>query len=451
MHASTNKLPESRPGTGFASRFGIRWLVIVLIAVATLINYLDRNAIAIMWPAISQEIGADKTDYALLVTCFMLAYAAGQSVFGKLFDAIGTRVGFVISIVFWSLSMGMLMFAGSIRSFAALRSALGFSEAANWPGAAKANAEWFPTKERALAQGIFNSGASLGAVISAPLVAFLYLLVGWRLTFAAIGVLGMMWLIPWLFAYRAGPEKHPWISPREREHILSGRQQASTASEKKEVVYLPTLKQLLRHRQSWAVIAARFFLDPIWWLFISWLPIYLVETFGFDIKHIGMFAWVPFVGAMVGSLFGGWLSGRLIRLGFSVNAARKYAIVFGCVLMLPALLLTTQAATPTFAVVAIAVVLFGFQAAIGNIQTMPSDFFRGETVGSLAGISGTAAVAGTLIVTWLVPVLTTHSYVPIFVIAAAIVPLALLSVLFLGGRIEPVRPLKDGIVVKEES
>lgn len=429
--ATNDNVAGGKPG-----KIGLRWIIISLIAIATVVNYLDRSAIAVMWPAISKEIGANKSDYALLVTCFMMAYAVGQAVFGRLFDKVGTRRGFVISFLCWSASMVALMFAGTISIFAGLRATLGFSEAANWPGAAKANAEWFPSKERALAQGIFNAGASLGAIISAPLVAMLYLLIGWRFTFVAIGILGLLWLKPWLYFYRGGPETHPWISTAEKKLIVENRRPAS--AEVATTTYVPSLGQLMRHRQAWSVILSRFFLDPIWWLFISWLPIYLTETFHFDIKHIGMFGWVPYVGAMIGSLFGGWLSGRIIRAGGSVGLARKTAITLGGLVMLPALFVSMGAEDPLTAVVAIAAILFGFQMAIGNIQTLPSDFFSGQTVGTLAGVSGMAAVAGVLITTWLVPVLTKVSYTPIFAVAAAIVPLAVLSVWVFGGRIEPV-------------
>lgn len=199
----------------------------------------------------------------------------------------------------------------------------------------------------------------------------------------------------------------------------------------------PTIRQLLRHRQSWSVILGRFFLDPIWFLFLSWLPIYLAETFGFDVKQIGLFGWVPFVGAMLGSLAGGWFSGRLIGSGMSVTRARRTAITLGGAIMLSSLLLTTQADDPLQAVLTIAVVLFGFQFTIDNIQTLPSDFFAGKGVGSLAGIGGTAAITGVLIVTWLVPVMTKVSYTPIFILAAVLVPLSVLSVWLLGAGSNP--------------
>ncbi len=415
---------------------GMRWIVIGLIAFATVINYIDRNALAVMWPAVSREIGADKTDYALLVTIFMLAYAVGQSLFGKIFDVIGTRLGFALSILVWSVSIGLHSVVRSIGLLSVLRATLGVSEAGNWPGATKACAIWFPPRERAFAQGIFNSGASIGGIVSAPLVALLFTGVGWRGAFLIVGLLGFLWLMPWLWFYRADPDGHPWLSEAERAHIAGRGEADPTAAE--GGTWSPGWGALLRQRQSWAVIAGRFFLDPIWWLFVAWLPIYLAETFGFDVKQIGLFAWVPYVGAMLGSLFGGWLAGVLIRKGWSIDAARKGTITLGCVIMMPALLLTMTAASPLYAVLLIAAILFGFQVAIGNIQTMPSDYFGGGAVGSLAGISGTAAVAGTLITTWLVPMMTKASYAPIFALAAAIVPLALLSVWLLGGKIAPV-------------
>jgi MFS transporter, ACS family, hexuronate transporter len=326
--------------------------------------------------------------------------------------------------------------ANSVMSFGIFRALLGVSEAGAWPGTAKANAEWFPSRERALAQGIFNSGAAIGAIISAPLIAYLFLVLGWKVTFLLIGALGALWLLPWLVIYRTGPAAHPWVSAAERAHILDGRTAETGSNGAGD--YAPSFTQLLAHRQSWGIVVARFFLDPVWWLFVSWLPIYLAETFGFDIKQIGLFGWVPYVGAMLGSLFGGWLSGRLIRAGWTVDRARKTVIALGGAVMLPALLVAARAGDPLLAVLTIAVVLFGFQVAINNIQAMPADFFSGKSVGSLAGISGTAAVAGVLVTTWLVPVMTKISYAPIFILAALIVPLSVAAI-FLGGRIEPVR------------
>ena len=415
----------------------MRWVIIGLIAIATVVNYIDRNALAVMWPEIAPEIGATKEDYALLVTVFMLFYALGQFVFGKLFDAIGTRLGFALSIGVWSISIALHAVAGSITSFSIFRAMLGISEAGAWPGAVKANAEWFPARERAFAQGIFNAGASIGAIVSAPLIALMFLYMGWKGTFLVIGVLGFVWLLPWLVIYRAGPDKHPWVSEAERALILD-KAEVQNPEAPLAPAYVPTMKQLLSHRESWGIILSRFFLDPIWWLFVSWLPIYLAETFDFDIKQIGIFAWVPFVGAMIGSLLGGWLSGQLIKSGREPGIARKIVVTLGGAIMVPCLIAAPLMTDPTAAVLVIAGVLFGFQIAIGNIQTIPGDLFDGRSVGSLAGIGGMAAVAGTLITTWLVPVMTKVSYAPIFILVAALVPLSLAAIWFVTGRIEKV-------------
>jgi ACS family hexuronate transporter-like MFS transporter len=414
---------------------GLRWLVMTLVAAATIINYIDRSALAVMWPGIAEDLGLDKRDYANIVTVFLIGYAIGQTLFGKLFDALGTRIGFILSILVWSVSIGLHFVARSALSFGLFRALLGVGEAGNWPGATKAVAEWFPVRERALAQGIFGAGASLGSIIAPPLIAWLYAYVGWKTTFILIAALGFFWVVPWLIIYKSGPAAHPWISEEERNYILTGQK-----TEARQAEYVPTLPQLLRHRQSWGVIAARFFIDPVWWLFVAWLPLYLNEKFHFDVKQIGIFAWVPYVGAAIGALSGGWLCGRLLQRGWSVNRARKSVIALGLALMLPALLFSATADTPLLAVLSIAVILFGFQAAITNIQTLPSDFFSGKTVGSLAGLSGTSAVLGVIICMQLVPSITAGgNYTPFFVLGALLVPLVFLSV-WLGGDVAPVKP-----------
>lgn len=400
----------------------LRWTIAGLIGLATIVNYIDRNALAVMWPEIAKEIGANKDDYALLITVFMIAYAAGQLLFGKVFDRIGVRRGFMLSISAWSLAIGLHAVTASIAAFSAVRGMLGLSEAGAWPGAVKANAQWFPEHERAFAQGLFNAGASLGAIVSAPLIALLFLKFGWRGTFALIAVLGFLWLLPWSLIYRVDVDRDP----------------ATRDAQPADTTPRLTLKQLMAYRQSWGIVLARLFLDPVWWLFASWLPIYLAETFHFNILQIGLFSWVPYVGAMLGSLFGGWCSGWLIANGRSVHQARKWTITFGALLMVPGLIAAMHAATPTFAVLAIALVLFGFQVAIGNVQTLPSDVFQQGSVGSLAGAGGLAAVIGTLVTTWLVPSMTVHSYTPVFALAAALIPLALIAVWWVAGPIHRV-------------
>ncbi len=415
---------------------GLRWWIIGLVAAATVVNYIDRTSLAVMWPDISHDVGLTKDEYATIVSIFMIAYAIGQALSGRMFDWLGTRIGFVVSIFVWSTSCALHGVARSVASFAMFRGLLGVSEAGNWPGATKASAEWFPVKERALAQGIFNAGASLGAVISAPLVATLYLLLGWKATFVVIGALGFLWIIPWLILHRSGPDAHPWLSPEERQYILSGQSAGAPAASPGRAL---SWGELVRFRQSWSVIISRFFVDPIWWLFVNWLPIYLAERFGFDIKEIGLFAWVPYLGAGIGSLTGGWWSGHMIGRGWSVNKARKWAIVVGGIITVPALVLAAFASSPLPAILLIAVVLAGFQVMINNIQTLPSDFFSGKSVGSLAGLGGMSAVAGVLVFsTWLVPVLSAVSYVPVFLLGAFLVPLGVISVFVLGGEIRRV-------------
>lgn len=415
---------------------GLRWWIISLIALATVINYIDRNALAVMWPDISRDVGLTKDDYAAIISFFMVAYAAGQSLSGKMLDRLGTRLGFVITIFVWSISCMLHGLGKSLATFGFFRAMLGLSEAGNWPGATKANAEWFPIKERAFAQGIFNAGASIGAVISAPLVAVLYLAFSWKATFVVVGALGIVWILPWWFINRAAPGEHPWLTPGEKEYILSGQKVQSAPSSDERVL---SWSELLSYRESWSVILSRFFLDPVWWLFVNWLPIYLAEVFGFDIKQIGIFAWVPYVGAAAGSLSGGWYSGALIRRGWPVGKARKWAILLGGIISFPALVIAAYAADPVVAVLLIAVILFGFQVSINNIQTLPSDLFSGKSVGSLAGLGGTSAVAGVLISTWVVPAISQQGYLLVFLLAAALVPLAVGSVYLLAGKVERVK------------
>ena len=257
---------------------GLRWWVVSLVALATMINYIDRGALAIMWPEISKDLGMTKEDYSNIAIMFTIAYAISQAVSGKVYDWIGTRMGFVISITVWSVSVALHSVAQGMASFSVFRFFLGIGEAGNWPGATKSNAEWFPVKERALAQGIFNSGASIGSVISPPLIAALYLWIGWKLTFVILGGMGLLWIVPWLFINKALPKTHPWITEEERELILSD--QKSEVSDEKA----PSWMEIMKQKESWAVLVSRFFLDPIWWLFVFWLPIYLADKFGFNIK-----------------------------------------------------------------------------------------------------------------------------------------------------------------------
>lgn len=415
-----------------------RWTIVTLVAVATVINYIDRGALGLLWPEISQDLGMSKLDYAIILNVFTFAYAFGQTLFGKIFDWIGTRLGFVLSIAVWSAATMLHAVAREIITFSAFRALLGIAEAGNWPGATKANAEWFPIRERALAQGIFNSGAAIGGIVSAPAVAYLFVfLESWQATFIVIGALGFLWLVPWLIVYKSGPETHPWLGADEREYILVGQRDVETDT---AASYTPSAAEILSHRESWGVILASFFLDPIWWLFVGWLPLYLAETYGFGVAEIGLYAWVPYVGAMFGAWFGGALAQNRIKAGWTVDRTRKSVIALGGAIMLVSLLLTIQAASPLIAVLLMAAILFGFQTAVGNIQTLPSDFYGGASVGTLAGFAGTAAKLAVVGLNFLIPLITVDSYAPAFAIGAALAILTVLSVTLLCPKIQPLNP-----------
>ena len=402
-----------------------------------------------MWPQIEQELYPDKTPferkeiYALISIIFVFSYAFGQAIFGKIFDWIGTRLGFALSIGVWSIATAMHAFASGFKSFALFRSILGIAEAGNWPGATKGNAEWFPTKERAFAQGLFNSGASIGGIISIPLIAYLTVYFSWQMIFVIIGVLGFLWLIPWMYIVKSGPKSHPWITEEEKNYILSGQEEISHSDQNTPTTYTPNTKQLLSHKESWGVIISSAAIDPIWWLFVFWIPIYLSEVYGMDVKSIGIYGWVPYVGAMIGAWFGGLLAQNRMKAGWNVSKTRKFVIVLGCLIMLPALLAMSNPGSAFTAVLIMAVILFGFQTAIGNVQTLPSDLFSGKTVGSLAGFSGMAAKLAAAGLTYLVPWLTTGgNYTPAFIIGATLAIIAMSSVLILCPSLDPVKAKK---------
>ncbi|MBD0403097.1 MFS transporter [Flammeovirga sp. EKP202] len=433
------KLPEEEikgkvsSSTGGFKLKGLRWWIIGLVCLATVINYIDRLAMAMMWPDIAQDLNMTKNDYALILNVFMIAYAIGQSVSGKMFDKIGTRLGFVVSITVWGIATMLHAVARGVTSFAGFRIMLGMGEAGNWPGAAKNNAEWFPAKERALAQGIFNSGAALGSVIAPPLIAIVWATYGWEKTFLFLGGLGLVWIIPWLIINKGIPAKHPWITKAEKEFIQGDQE------EKKEDKPGLSMKAILSQKASWSVLMSRFFIEPIWWLFVGWMPLYLSDTYGFNVKEIGYFAWVPYVGAALGSVSGGYFSGKLMQAGASVDLARKRTIFIGGIIMFVGLLATIFLADSALKfVLIVAMVLYGFQFVISNIQTIPSDLFTGKSVGSLAGLGGTVGVFSVIIMNFLVPVISSYSYVPIFVMIAAFVPLGVGSIYLFAKEIKSI-------------
>jgi len=412
---------------------GLRWLMVGLIFLATVINYVDRQTVSVLKKSISDDLGLSNPEYAAIQNAFLIAYAVSQMLSGRLYDLVGTRFGFTVSIVVWSIAAVAHAGARSMASFAFWRFVLGFGEAGNWPGAAKSIAEWFPPRERALGMGIFNTGAAVGGALSPPLIAWLASSWGWRPTFVITGGLGALWLCLWLLLYRV-PQEHPWLGEEERAYILEGRGASPTpgaAAERR-----PTWLELLRYRQVWAVVVGRFLTDPIWWLYVFWLPSYFQEARGFSLAQIGWSAWLPFLAAGVGALTGGWASGHLIARGWSVDRARKTVMAAGA-LLVPAGILAMRAESPYVALAWMGVVLFGFQVWINNLQTLPSDFFPGSAVASVAGLGGTAAAVASVLYNWNTGrVVGLMGYTPVFAAAALLGPVGLLAVLILAGRIQ---------------
>ncbi len=328
---------------------GLRWWIIGLVFLATLINYIDRLTVSVLAPLITKDLNLTNTEFGGIATWFLFAYTISQSLSGKLYDRVGIKRGFSISVVVWSLAAMAHRFASGLGSLSAFRFVLGLGEAGNWPGAAKTVAVWFPARQRALGMAIFNSGAAIGSIAAPPIIVGLTAYFGhWQQTFVVTGVLGFLWLGLWWLVYDT-PEKHRWLTAAEYA-VITEDEAETTARKQSENVdadssvassSLPVTEPakplgwfaLLRYRQTWAIVIGRFLVDPVWWLYITWLPLYLSNVHGFDLKQIGLFAWVPYVAADAGSLFGGWLSGFLIGRGWSVNKARKAVIIFAAALM----------------------------------------------------------------------------------------------------------------------
>lgn len=418
---------------------GLRWWIIGLIFIATVINYIDRTAFAILWPEMGKDLGMDVSDYALMLNIFMATYAIGKFASGKLYDKIGTRLGFTVSIVVWSLASVFHAFARGLFSLGIFRGLLGLGEAGNWPGAVKSNGEWFPIKERAIAQGIFNSGASIGNVIAPFIIIFLYAEFGWMTTYIILGAMGILWVIPWLFLNKSTPEKHPWVTDEERSLIVSdqiGKDEVELETKQNGL----SLKAILSHKESWGLLLCRFFIEPIWWFFVGWMPIYLNSKFGLSVEETKSI-WISYLMAAAGSIIGGIFSKYLMKK-FSVTISRKATISIGGALVLigfvSIILFVKETNFMSFIYFA-GIALFGFQFAIGNIQTIASDLFRGNSVGTLAGLAGTVAAVSPMIMNWFIGQITSSSYTPAFIAITVSVVLGVLSVFLFIKEMGPVR------------
>ena len=410
---------------------GLRWWIIGLIFIATVINYIDRTAFALLWPEMGKDLGMDKTDYALMLNIFMVTYAASKFLSGKLYDQIGTRIGFVVSIVVWSVAAAFHSVARGVATLGIARGLLGLGEAGLWPGAVKNNGEWFPAKQRALAQGIFNSGASIGNVIAPLVIVWLFAFFGdsWKATYVVLGGLGLLWVIPWLILNKARPKDHPWITEEERNMLLNDRKENN--NEVVEGAKSLSVGKILSFKQPWGILVCRFFIEPIWWFFAGWMPIYLNSKFGLSIEEIGKTMWISYLMAAGGSIVGGFFTQAVIK-SKGVDFGRKASIVVGALLIIVAfvsiILYVKDDNFMTFIYLA-GVALFGFQFAIGNIQTLSSDLFRGPSVGTLAGLAGTLAAVSPIIMNWFIGQITDGgSYNPAFIAITVSVALGVLAV-----------------------
>ena len=429
---------EERVSTGVESvRTSVgryRWIICALLFFAATINYIDRQVIGILKTTIHDDIGWSEVDYSWVVFSFQGAYAIGLLGVGRLIDRIGTRKGFSFAIIFWSLAAMGHALAHTVFGFGVARFFLGLGESGNFPAAIKTVAEWFPKKERALATGIFNSGTNVGALVTPLVVPAITLAWGWRAAFIATGAIGFIWLFAWFAIYRR-PEEHPSLSKAELEYIQSDPADP--------VVKVPWAR-LLPHRQTWAFSLAKFMTDPIWWVYLFWLPDFLHKRHGLSLKDFGAPLVIVYLLADIGSIGGGWISSSLIKRGWTISGGRKLAMLICAVAVIP-IVLAAQTSNLWVAVVLIGVAAAAHQGFSCNLFTTASDMFPRHAVGSVVGIGGMAGAVGGMMIAWIVGQILEHtgSYVPIFFIAASAYLVALLFFHLLAPKLEPAN-LDDG-------
>ena len=409
---------------------GYRWTVCALLFVVTTVNYVDRQVLGILAPTLQRELGWSEAAYGDVVSWFTLPYAFGFLAAGRLFDRIGVRRGFAAAVIAWSLAAIGHAFARTTAVFSAARALLGVAESANFPGAIKAVAEWFPKKERALATGIFNAGTNTGAIITPLLVPWIALTWGWQWAFIATGSLGFLWLLLWLAVYRS-PESNPRISRDELAHIRSDPPDLESAR-------VPWIR-LLGFRQTWAVAAGKLLADPIWWFYLYWLPKFLDSRYGIRLAQVALPLVVVYVVADVGSIGGGWLSGALIKRGWTVNRARKTTMLAMALLIVPTVLAPLAGSMWT-AVLMVSVAAAAHQAWSANVYTLASDMFPRAAVGSVVGIGAFAGGIGGWAfqrVTGRILQGNGNDYTPIFIVCGLAYVSAWTIIHLLAPRLEP--------------
>jgi MFS transporter, ACS family, hexuronate transporter len=407
-----------------------RWVICALLFFAATINYIDRQVIGILKTTLQQGGIWTEVGYSWVVFSFQAAYAIGLLGVGRLIDRIGTRKGFSLAIIFWSVAAMGHALARGVVGFGIARFFLGLGEAGNFPAAIKTVAEWFPKKERALATGIFNSGTNIGALVTPLVVPVITIWWGWRAAFIITGAIGFIWLVAWLALYRR-PEEHPRLSKSELEYIQSDPADP--------VVKVPWAR-LLPHRQTWAFAIGKFMTDPIWWVYLFWLPDFLHKRHGLGLKDFGLPLVIVYLLADIGSIGGGWLSSSLIKRGWSINSGRKLAMLI-CALAVVPIIFAAQTSNLWVAVVLIGVAAAAHQGWSCNLFTMTSDMFPKHAVGSVVGIGGMAGAVGGMMIARLVGEILqrTGSYVPIFIIAASAYLAALLVIQLLSPKLEPAK------------
>ena len=407
-----------------------RWVIVGLLFAATAINYVDRQMIGVLKPTLSAEFGWSESDYANIVFWFQLAYAIGYISFGRVVDRLGARLGYTIALVIWTISHMAHGLATGVTSFAAARFGLGIGESGNFPAGIRAVTDWFPQRERALAIGIFNAGANVGAIITPLLVPALVLAFGWPVAFYVTGLFGIAWLAAWWSLYRH-PREHPKISAAELAWI---------EQDPSDPIQPIAWGKLITYRETWAYALGKFLIDPIWWFFLFWLPGYLFERYDMDLKTFGLPLAAIYLISDVGSVLGGWMSSRLIKAGRTPNFARKATMAFWAACVFPIWFAQSIDSVWT-AVLVIGLATAAHQAFSANLYTLPSDLFPRSAVGSVVGIGGTVGAFGGMGMALFTGYIldATQSYDLLFAICASAYAVALLVVHVLTPRLDPIR------------
>lgn len=424
----TTAAPADDTATTGVGRY--RWVVVTLLFLAMVINYVDRQTIGLLKADLTNEFGWSETNYADLILWFQGAYAIAYLAWGRIIDRIGARFGFGIAFLIWQAGHMLTAAAGGFSGFIASRIVLGLGEGGAFPAGIKSVAEWFPKKERAFATGLFNAGTNIGAIITPLLIPVITLAWGWRATFIVTGILGLIWLPLWLFVYRR-PRENPRVSAAELAHI---------ESDPPDPVEKVAWTKLLGYRETWAYALGKFLIDPIWWMFLFWLPDFLGKRYGLDLKTFGPPLVAIYLLSDVGSVGGGWLSSRFMKMGWSINRARKTTMLICALLALP-VAGAALASNLWVAVLIIGVATAAHQGFSANLYTLPGDVFPRSAVGSVVGIGGMIGALGGMAFSKYVGQVLEQigTYTPIFVVASTAYLLALLAVHLLTPRMEPVK------------